>query len=172
MNGKINSLPICLPIFSLSFHSSFWNSRTRFQGLTIAGRVNSAFYLGMGYMRISFKSPNALSFPYTTIFKCEKTVCVCVCGGGMSYKSKEYFLWEKNRYHEVSLTNQKSMMLVHFFFTLLYCIQAFQEGWCIIIIDEPLFCMGTYRRRFRRSFSTKTSVFSTKLLHHNNFSAW
>ena len=52
------------------------------------------------------------------------------------------------------------MMLVHVFFTLLYCIQAFQEGWCIIIIDEPLFCMGTYRRRFRRSFSTKTSVFS------------
>ena len=45
-------------------------------------RVNSAFYLGMGYMRISFKSPTALSFRYTTIFKCEKKVCVCVCGGG------------------------------------------------------------------------------------------
>ena len=44
-------------------------------------RVNSAFYLGMGYMRISFKSPTALSFRYTTIFKCEKKVCVCVCGG-------------------------------------------------------------------------------------------
>ena len=134
-------------------------------------RVNSAFYLGMGYMRISSKSPTALSFRYTTIFKCEKK-SVWGGGGEMSYKSKEYFLWEKDRYHEVSLTNQKSMMLVHVFFTLLYCIQAFQEGWCIIIIDEPLFCMGTYRRRFRRSFSTKTSVFSTKLLHHNNFSAW
>ena len=127
----------------------------------------------MGYMRISLKSPTALSFRYTTIFKFEKKVCVCGClcvggwggGGEMSYKSKEFFSWEKNRYHEVSLTNQKSMMLVHVF----YCIQAFQEGWCIIIIDEPLFCMGTYRRRFRRSFSTKTSVFSTKLLHHNNF---
>ena len=125
-------------------------------------RVNSAFYLGMGYMRISFKSPTALSFRYTTIFKCEKKVCVCVGGGGgeMSYKSKEYFLSEKNRYHEVSLTNQKSMMLVHVF----YCIQAFQEGWCIIVIDEPLFCMGTYRRRFRRSFSTKTSVFFDKIV--------
>ena len=58
-------------------------------------RVNSAFYLGMGYMRISLKSPTALSFRYTTIFKCEKK-SVCVGGGGgrgeMSYKSKEYFL--------------------------------------------------------------------------------
>ena len=45
-------------------------------------RVNSAFYLGMGYMRISLKSPTALSFRYTTIFKCEKKVCVCVGGGG------------------------------------------------------------------------------------------
>ena len=42
-------------------------------------RVNSAFYLGMGYMRISLKSPTALSFRYTTIFKCEKK---SVCGGG------------------------------------------------------------------------------------------
>ena len=44
-------------------------------------RVNSAFYLGMGYMRISLKSPTALSFRYTTIFKCEKK-SVCVGGGG------------------------------------------------------------------------------------------
>ena len=42
-------------------------------------RVNSAFYLGMGYMRISLKSPTALSFRYTTIFKCEKK---SVWGGG------------------------------------------------------------------------------------------
>ena len=48
-------------------------------------RVNSAFYLGMGYMRISLKSPTALSFRYTTIFKCEKK-CVCVCGGGGGVK--------------------------------------------------------------------------------------
>ena len=120
----------------------------------------------MGYMRVSLKSPTALSFRYTTISKCEKK---CVCGGGGNVIQVErIFPLRKNRYHEVSLTNQKPMMLVHVF----YCIQAFQEGWCIIIIDEPLFCMGTYRRRFRRSFSTKTSVFSTKLLHHNNFSAW
>ena len=45
-------------------------------------RVNSAFYLGMGYMIISLKSPTALSFRYTTIFKCEKKVCVCGGGGG------------------------------------------------------------------------------------------
>ena len=46
-------------------------------------RVNSAFYLGMGYMRISLKSPTALSFRYRTMFKCEKkSVGVCVWGGG------------------------------------------------------------------------------------------
>ena len=70
MNGKISSLSICLTIFSLSFHSIDNN------------RVNSAFYLGMGYMRISLKSPTALSFRYTTIFKCEKEVCVWGGGGG------------------------------------------------------------------------------------------
>lgn len=78
----------------------------------------------------------------------------------------------RNRYLEVSLTNQKSMMLLHVFFTL-HCIQAFQEGWCIAynITDEPLFCMGTCGRRFRRLFFIKTSVFWTKLLHQNTFSA-
>lgn len=57
-------------------------------------RVNSAFYLGMGYMRISLKSPTALSFGIQ-LFSSAKKKCVCVGGEGggeMSYKSKEYFL--------------------------------------------------------------------------------
>ena len=44
-------------------------------------RVNSAFYLGMGYMRISLKSPTALSFGIQ-LFSSAKKKCVCGGGGG------------------------------------------------------------------------------------------